>query len=215
MSTEYNNRLFYGFSNFPFLLFSGQYSPVVNRRHQPQAGSPVHDHEVPVFTHQTSATRLEVPNTYHPSPLHQQHYRPHHSTSSSPSTSPHSSPCNTPVSLHSPTEHMNMELYPNSYASYTSGYTSSVPVIFTDDSADDESYMGRQRARRERFRSEEDSQYLSSCSSQDSSQNDISDTDRLSGPRGLRPPPQVVSAQSLPNLLLPNEEQSPGSPPNR
>ena len=104
---------------------------------------------------------------------------------------------------------------------YTSGYVSavsSVPVIYTDDSTDDDLFDERQRQNlmRDRLRSEEDSQDLSSCSSQGSSSNDISDTDRLTrlAPRGLRPPPQVVSAQSLPNLLLPNEGQSPGSPPN-
>ena len=40
--------------------------------------------------------------------------------------------------------------------------------------------------------------------SEDGSINDISDQSRLGGAvsRGLRPPPQVISAQSLPNLLM-------------
>lgn len=89
------------------------------------------------------------------------------------------------------------------YPIYTSGYTSvsSVPVIFTDDSMEEEEIEDELGRNRERLTSEEDYVY---SSSRNSSVNDISDEYRLNGAvsRGLRPPPQVVSAVSLPNLLM-------------
>ena len=97
--------------------------------------------------------------------------------------------------------------------SYPSGYVSvsSVPVIFTDDSMEeeDESQDDRQFIRETVRLHSEDSQAFSSCSSENSSINDISTEIRVNGniTRGLYPPPQVVSAQSLPNLLLAEQNQ--------
>lgn len=81
------------------------------------------------------------------------------------------------------------------YPSYTSGYSSvrSVPVILTDDSETDDDYDSNQ-----------------SDVSGESVENlvNISDQSRINGegPHGLRPPPQVILAQSLPNLLLSDEQ---------
>ena len=61
--------------------------------------------------------------------------------------------------------------------------------------------LGRNRVR---LTSEEDDLY---SSSHDSSDNDISDESRMAGSRGLRPPPQVISAQSLPNLLMADQAE--------
>ena len=188
---------------------NSQYSPVINRHRylgQTQIHSPSHENGH-VFGNQTSSSRLEVPHLIQPSPLHTHHHPHHHSTSSTPSTSSHSSPCLTPVSPHSPLEHLNMDY------SYPSGYVSvsSVPVIFTDDSMEeeDESQDERQFIRETVRLHSEDSQAFSSCSSENSSINDISAEIRVNGSitRGLRPPPQVVSAQSLPNLLLAEQNQ--------
>ncbi len=149
----------------------GQYSPVIQRgRH--------------LGRNVQSTSRLEVPHKYHPSPLHNNRSQPR-STSSSPSTSTHSSPCNTPISPRSPV--------------YIGGYAA-VPVIFMDDSMeDDDEIEDDYRRNCDRLNSEEDYMYTSS---RGSSINDISDESRLGVARGLRPPPQVVSAQSLPNLLM-------------
>lgn len=167
-----------------FLL--GQYSPVINaRRHQlhpPPPSSPSHENGR-VFGYQTS--RLEVPQL-HPSPLHTHHHHPH-STSSSPSTSTHSSPCLTPVSPRSPLEPLHMD-----YPSYTSGY-SSVPVILTDDSETDEDY---------------DSNHSDVSGESVENLVNISDQSHINGDgsHSLRPTPQVILAQSLPNLLLSDEQ---------
>ena len=65
-----------------------------------------------------------------------------------------------------------------------------VRVVFTDESGDESCD--------ERITSDS-----STFSSKNSSTNDISDLDRVRAvsPTGLRPPPQVIAAQSLPDLL--------------
>ena len=91
------------------LFLDCQYTLVVNRRHQPQAGSPVHgSRSLPVFAHQISATREKMEVTARPTihQLHQSmHYRPHQTADIAPSpsiiTSLHHSFLH--VSLHSPT----------------------------------------------------------------------------------------------------------------
>ena len=166
------------------LFCAGQYSPVIQRgRHLGRSTQ--------------SASHLEVPHKYNPSPLHNtcNHSHPR-STSSSPSTSTQSSASNTPVSPRSP-----MDVHVMDYPQYGGGHpsVSSVPVIFMDDSMEEEEMEDDYERHRDRLTSEEDYNY-----SRDSSVNDISDEGRLGGggSRGLRPPPQVVSAQSLPNLLM-------------
>ena len=128
---------------------------------------------------QTSSTSLlEVPMKRIPCA-----YR---STSSSPSISPPTSPSLTPSSPRSP---MDSGL-PTGFPSPP--HSQLVRVVFTDESGD-ESY--------EDHLTSGDSRSESPFSSRDGSTTDISDPSRLESPQGLRPPPQVVTAQSLPDLL--------------
>ena len=145
-----------------------------------------------------STTRLEVPHSrlHHPSPLHINHYASAVSTSSSPSVSPVSSPSLTPMSPRSPMDHLTMD-----YPSYTSGYMSNAPLtgssssVCSGDSYNEHNILDEHNTL---------DTYLSSEEDDDFDVNGISDAHRQG--RGLRPPPQVVSAQSLPNLLHVEQE---------
>ena len=137
---------------------------------------------------QTSSTSLlEVPN-----PHMRSGYRST-SSSPSPSTSPPTSPSLTPSSPHSPNDYSGGMMSNGQY--YTRyNYSSSPPkyvrVVFTDESGDESCD--------ERVTSDS-----SAFSSKNSSVNDISDFERVRAvsPSGLRPPPQVIAAHSLPDLI--------------
>ena len=134
----------------------------------------------------SSTSLLEVPHTHS--------NRVFHSTSStpSPSTSPPTSPSLTPSSPHSPNEYMPPLAYPlyhhhRDYFPRRTGVVQTPVFIKRSDESGDEYF-------------ESESPY----SSDGSSINDISDRDRTSEgfPRGQRPPPQVIQAKSLPDLLV-------------
>ena len=152
------------------------FSPVMGskRRHMRENGRNQHE-----LLPQTSiSSLLEVPHQRVPSA-----YR---STSSSPSITPPTSPSLTPSSPRSPMDNV----LPLGYHSPRNSKL--VRVVFTDESGDEsyEDHMTSGESRSE-----------SPLSSRGGSTNDISDLDRIASPQGLRPPPQVVLAQSLPDLL--------------
>ena len=90
------------------------------------------------------------------------------------------------------------------YPSFTSGYHSNVPTITTDDSTDEELEANIEQV-----------VYYSPGSSSPGSYTDLTESVRgkVCPPRGLRPPPLVVAAQSLPNLLMSDQQHLRDSPP--
>lgn len=132
-----------------------------------------------LFSRTSTSSLLEVPNQRIPGA-----YR---STSSSPSITPPTSPSLTPSSPRSPVD----SGLPNGFPSPPNSHL--VRVVFTDESGD-ESYDDHLTSG--------ESRSASPLSSRDGSSYDVSDVSRMESPHnGLRPPPQVVLAQSLPDLL--------------
>ncbi len=135
-------------------------------------------HRNELFSQTSTSSLLEVPNQRVP--------RTNRSTSSSPSITPPTSPSLTPSSPRSPVD----SGLPNGFPSPPNSQL--VRVVFTDESGD-ESY--------EDHLTSGDSRSASPFSSHDGSAHNISDMSRIESPQGLRPSPQVVLAQSLPDLL--------------
>ena len=183
-------------SLFLLSLHTGQFSPVMSvKKVRPENGR-TH----PFMAQVSSSSLLEVPHI----PVS----RGYRSTSStpSPSVSPPTSPSLTPNSPQSPNDVYQYD-YPSPQLLRTHRNTFG--------STDDESIDG-DIGKDLRLLSEDESRSCSPYSSKGNSINDISDTSP--SPRGLRPPPQIVLAQSLPDLLLPqgrkSTESSDGSPTN-
>lgn len=146
---------------------------------------PAENGHAPYTTRQSSTSLLEVPTS------RSHHHGGYHSISPSPSpsSSPPTSPSLTPSTPRSP-----RSPYP---PGHTYPYSKMPPeVIYTDDS-ENESYDGEAIRGRGLLSG---SQSPASYASKDS----ITDFDRMQSvsPKGLRPPPQVVPAHSLPDLLL-------------
>ena len=131
----------------------------------------------------SSSSLLEVPH------LHTRSGYRSTSSSPSPSTSPPTSPSLTPSSPRSPNECSHGGIIGGG-SNYYSSPSKFIRVVFTDESGD-ESYDDHANSDSSAF------------SSKNSSTNDISDIDRVraASPSGLRPPPQVIAAHSLPDLL--------------
>ncbi len=152
---------------------TAHFSPVMGcKKHHTENG--LHRNEL-LLSQTSTSSLLEVPNPRNP--------RTFHSTSSSPSISPPTSPSLTPSSPRSPMD-----------SGVPIGFPSPPPsqyirVVFTDESGD-ESYE-------DHLTSGDSSPF----SSRGGSTHDISDVSRMESPQGLRPAPQVVLAQSLPDLL--------------
>ena len=176
---------------------TGQFSPVMSSR---RAVAIENGRVYPFISQMSTSSLLEVPSIS----------RANRSTSStpSPSTSPPTSPSLTPSSPRSPNDVYRYEYTP--------------PHINTYESTDEEWVEGDAIGKDIHILNEgvDESQGYSSYSSKESSTNDISDVSRLEvkSPRGLRPLPQIVLAQSLPDLLLPqgrkSTDSSDGSPTN-
>ena len=165
----------------------------------------------PFVSQMSTSSLLEVPSIS----------RVNRSTSStpSPSTSPPTSPSLTPSSPRSPNDVYRYD-YPQPQMNR---YEYTQPHINTTYESTDEEWVDGDGIGKDIHILSEDvdeSQGYSSYSSKESSTNDISDVTRLevNSPRGLRPLPQIVLAQSLPDLLLPqgrkSTDSSDGSPTN-
>ena len=161
----------------------GQYSPVMAQKKGRAAMA--ENGRVAYTSQQSSTSLLEVPVS------HSHHHGGYRSISSSPSptSSPPTSPSLTPSSPRSP-----RSPYPSSNA-YRYPKLHQLPdVVYTDES-ENESFDGEPLPE----------QLMGSRSpSPYSSKDSITDVERMKSlsPKGLRPPPQVVPAHSLPNLLL-------------
>ena len=186
---------------------TGQFSPVMSSR---RAVANENGRVYPFISQMSTSSLLEVPSIS----------RANRSTSStpSPSTSPPTSPSLTPSSPRSPNDVYRYD-YPQPQINR---YEYTPPHINTYESTDEESVEGDAIGKDINILNEgvDESQGYSSYSSKESSTNDISDVSRLevNRPRGLRPLPQIVLAQSLPDLLLPqgrkSTDSSDGSPTN-
>ncbi len=132
-------------------------------------------HRNELLSETSSSSLLEVPN--------QRVTGTFHSTSSSPSITPPTSPSLTPSSPRSPVDSGVPIGFPSP------PHSQYIRVVFTDESGD-ESYE-------DHLTSGDSSPF----SSRGGSARDISDVSRMESPQGLRPAPQVVLAQSLPDLL--------------
>lgn len=168
---------------YSLLPHPGQYSPVMSLKKNRRG--PAENGPNPYTTQQSSTSLLEVPvsRSHHHGGYHSISSSP--SPSSSPPTSPSLSP-STPRSPRSP--------YPSGRTYHH--YKVLPDVICTDDS-ENESYEGEAIQGRGLLSG---SQSPASSASKDS----ITDIERMQSvsPKGLRPPPQVVPAHSLPDLLL-------------
>ena len=187
---------------------TGQFSPVMSSK---RAVANENGCVYPFVSQMSTSSLLEVPSIS----------RANRSTSStpSPSTSPPTSPSLTPSSPRSPNDVYRYD-YPQpqmNRCEYTQPH-----INTTYESTDEEWVDGDGIGKDIHILSEDvdESQGYSSYSSKESSTNDISDVTRLevNSPRGLRPLPQIVLAQSLPDLLLPqgrkSTDSSDGSPTN-
>lgn len=165
---------------------TAQFSPIMGVKRQYHENG---RHRYKLSSQTSSTSLLEVPH-----PHIRSGYRST-SSSPSPSTSPPTSPSLTPSSPRSPNEYVGGGMMGHNYSRYQYPNHSSptkeyIRVVFTDESGD-ESCDDRMTSGSSAF------------SSKNSSTNDISDLDRVRAvsPTGLRPPPQVIAAQSLPDLL--------------
>lgn len=167
----------------PSSTHPGQYSPVMSLK-KTRRGPADNGHN-PYTTQQSSTSLLEVPvsRSHHHGGYHSISSSP--SPSSSPPTSPSLSP-STPRSPRSP--------YPSGH---TYPYSKILPDVICTDDSENESYEGEAIQGRGLLSG---SQSPASYASKDS----ITDIERMQSvsPKGLRPPPQVVPAHSLPDLLL-------------
>ncbi|KAL5477154.1 hypothetical protein EMCRGX_G023906 [Ephydatia muelleri] len=163
---------------------SGQCVDTTASRHAPAQQSPDLKREGPY--QRTNGYVLTSQNSTS-SMLEVPHIHHHSSTSSSPSASPLSSPCSLlPSSPRSPNN--------------KSTYTFPAPPTVMDDSTDE--------FEEDACRAHHRLSNVEAHSSQNSA--DYTDSTRVNqhNPRGLRPPPQVVSAKSLPDLLAANGRKS-------
>lgn len=172
---------------------TGNFSPVMSQKKK-MGDSNENGYTRPLFTRASTSSLLEVPQTRHPGVFR--------STSSSPSTTPPTSPSLTPSSPRSPVNYNG--------TAYTYPSPKIPAVVYTDESTDEESYDGEMGILGEGIRILSEDESISPCSSKNSSVNDISDVRRLhtDSSRGLRPAPQIILAQSLPDLLLPQGRKS-------
>lgn len=140
-----------------------------------------------VYSQQSTTSLLEVP-------VSRSRHGAYHSVSSSPSpsSSPPSSPSLTPSTPRSP--HSPRSPYPSSGPVYP--YPKIPDLTYTDESENESCDGDHVRGRGLISRSQSPVSIISKDS--------ISDMDRMrsASPKGLRPPPQVVPAHSLPDLLL-------------
>lgn len=181
-----------------YMMYIGQYSPVMAQK-KPHSTTTAIENGRRIYTQPSSTSLLEVP------PARHHHHgvggvvvvvgSSYHSMSSSPSptSSPPTSPSLTPSTPRSP-----RSPYPHHDTVYSYTKMPLPDVIYTDDSEND-SYDGEHLLQSGRGLLS-GSQSPVSTTSKDS----ISDMDRMQSvsPKGLRPPPQVVPAHSLPDLLL-------------
>ena len=164
---------------------TGQYSPVLeHKKSSGREGGAVNGHAY--VSQLSSPCLLAVPAP------HSHHGHGMRSISSSPTSSPPTSTSLSPSSPRSPRSPR--DPYPSTAYPYSKIHLPN--VVLTDDS-ENESFDGDLLEERELLaRSPSPTPY--------SSKDSISDKHRMvsCSPKGLRPPPQVVPAHSLPDLLM-------------